>query len=223
MSDTLATLKNQTKRRIRQLRQTTGSGSDKEEDEGNVYGDNAIKDGLNAGRRQLVLSVRSAEAIWGVVESIFATALDTQQYKMDDAVLKVISVVYDVDSNGDRQSTSYEAINVKDRKGEERAIRGSMDNPSITNPKYRITNEGIMIMTSTDGTQTASKNILIEHVRELDQLSQDSDTSDLPDTLNDMTVEWAVHILTIDVRPDISQRAYSNFFQMAQVYNQRGF
>lgn len=222
MSYTLANIKNNVKRRIRQLRQTTGSGTTEEDDAGNMFGDSAIADAINSGRKEIMVILKNAE-LWGEAKGVFQTVLNTQEYVLDDACLKILAVMYDTTSLGVRQASTYECIDVKSRKGEERVTDDPMDQPSTTNPKYYLNNNAIKLLTSTDGTQVADKYMLVEFIRELDDLSDDSDTSDIPDTLNELVILWAIFVLCTHELPNLSAAAKQEFYSQAQIMNQRGY
>ena len=218
MSYTLTTLREKTKRRIRILRASSPTAT---EGEAGSFSNASIDDAINAGRKQVMVAVRNAE-LWGRTEAVFATVSDIQEYSLAGNVLRIDGVQYDVTSVGKRKATSYNAIDVRTRSGEERVIDDPMDTPSTTNPKYRITNRGVKLIVSTDGTVTASKYIRVEYLKELVDMTAVSATSGLTGTLDEMVVDWAVWVLCMFVIPAVAQKARQQFYEQALIMNNRG-
>lgn len=217
MSYTLLQLRNKVKRHVRLLRATTGASVEAES--GNDFADNAIDDAINAGRKQLVPVVNAEK--WLSSEATFVTVSNIQEYSLADSVIAILAVQYNVTSGGARQSSTVDAVDVKTRKGEEWAIGNGMDTPSATNPKYRVTNKGIKIITSTDGTQAASIYVRVEYLKEPTDLSSDDGTSDIPGTLDEIVVSWATYLLCRNFQPELSTLSYRDYLQQVNNLNRR--
>ena len=215
---TLQELRNKVKRRIRQLRGTTGSSVETED--GNLFTDNAIDDAINAGRKQLMISVRNAE-LWGKTKWTIETVTDTQEYSLDLSVISINGVFYNTDSDGERTGDTVEAIDIKDEEGEEWVLYDPFDQPSETNPKYRLTNQGIRLIVSTDGTVPDGKYVRIEAITELSDLTDPSDESGISETLDEMVVNWAVYVLCMYVLPNVAQAALNVFNYQTLNINRR--
>ncbi len=219
MAFTLKTLQEKVKRRIRVLRASSPGGT---EAEAGSFSNASITDAINAGRKQLMISVKNAEK-WGSQNAYFTTSANVQEYKLADTILRMDAVLYDVTSAGLRQADTVEAIDVVDRKGEEAAIADPMNAPSSTNPKFRITNKGVKIIVSTDGTVTASKYIKVEYLRDLTDIITGSQASGLPDSLDELVVNWAVWLLCMFPVPQVAVMAKQTFDQQVAIMNQRKF
>src|SRR4030042_5939807 len=218
MSYTLTELQNKVKRRLLQLRATTGATVESEV--GNLLSDNAINDAVNAGRKMLMVAVRNAE-LWGAAEAVFQTTSNIAEYSLAGTVLKILNVLWDVESSGIRNASTYMAVDVETRQGEERCIRDPMDAPSVTNPKFRVCNKGIRLIVSTDGTVTASKYILVEYIKELTDLTTGEDTTGLSGTLDEMVISWAIYELTRYALPAVAEEAKNTFYANALAMNRR--
>lgn len=205
---TLTTLQNKIKRRIRQIRATTDA--DTEAEAGYLVSNSAITDAINAARKKLMVVLINAE-LWGRAEATFQTSANKQEYALGEGVLRIDGVQYDVDSDGDRNSNTVDAVDVIDRKGEEACIKYPSNQPSATNPKYRVTNKGIRLIVSADGTVTASKYIRVEYLKELSDLSSGGDYSGLPGTLDEMAINYAIYLLCLHALPQVAQIAYDDF------------
>jgi hypothetical protein len=220
---TLAQLKNQVKRRFRQLRSTTDVATETEV--GNIASDSAIQDAINRGRKQLMLDVENAK-LWGSALWVLATSANTEIYKIgkdDEHVLSIDSVWYDVTSDGLYQTSTAEAHKLRNAQHEEFIREDPMDEPSITNPKYRFVNAGLKIMVSVDGTVVAGKYIRVEGIRELSDLTADSGDSNVSDTLDALCVDYAIHIICQHVLPELSQAALRSYYMNVNIMNKRGF
>ena len=208
---TLSQLRNKAKRRIRQYRSTTSVSTETEA--GNIASNSTIEDAINRGRKQLMLDVKNT-SLWGAAKWVFATALNTEVYKFakdEEHVLSVNAVYYDVDSDGDFQDgTTYEAHEME---SEEFARNDPMNTPSATNPLYRFTNAGLKLMVSTDGSMTASKNIKVEGIRELSDLTQATDNSDISDTLDELCLDYAIFIICQHLMPDLAMSSLKTYYQ----------
>lgn len=217
MSYTLTTLRNKIKRRIRVLSASSPAGTESEK---GSFSNSTIDDAINAGRKQIMIAVRNAE-LWGRTEAVFPTSVNVQEYSLAGNVLRVDGIQYDVTAAGKRQSDTYNAINVETRAGEERVIDDPMDIPSATNPKYRITNRGVRLIVSTDGTVTASKYIRVEYLKELADMTSTANTSGLTGTLDEMVIDYAIWVLCMYAMPNVAQLARQQFYEQALIMNKR--
>jgi hypothetical protein len=219
VSYTLEQLRNQVKRRVRQLAAT--SSSSVEVERGNFLSDNFVDDAINNGRKQIMISIRNAE-LWGNISATFETDADIQEYSLPQGTLKVKSVWYDTNADGSHKSTTYKCTDVKDANGEHRVINDPMDVPSSVNPKYRITNKGLRLIVS--ATHTVSNGVYIqsELLKELVDLTSVTDYSGLSDTLDDLVIDWACHIVTFHPIPNLSALALQEFSTKAKAINERG-
>jgi len=220
---TLAQLRNQVKRRIRQLRATTTVAAETEV--GNIGSDTAIMDAINRGRKQLIIDVENAK-MWGSALWVFTTSLNTEVYKLgkaDERVLTVEAVWYDVDSDGELQRGTAEGRELKSAEEEEFAREDPMDLPSITNPKWRFTNAGLRIIVSLDSTMTASKYIRVEGLKDLIDLTAATSNSDISDSLDALCVDYAIFILCQHVLPSLASVALKSYYMNVNTMNKRGF
>jgi len=216
---TLTELRNKVKRRVGQLRATTSSSTESEV--GNIFANNAIDDAINAGRKHIMVTILDAD-MWGRHEWLITTVLNTEEYSLDKHCLRVDGVVYDVTAvTGARNSNSYQAMDVKDLLGETSAIDDTYNAPSITNPKYRLTNKGLKIIVSTDGSVTAGKYILVEGIHDIIDLAEVDDDSDLPDVLDELVIEWAVYVVCQPVLPNLATIAQQNYYLKAKTLNEQ--
>jgi len=135
MANTLEDLQNEIKRRLRILKVTTDL--DTEAESGNFVSNNAINDAINAGRKQVMIAVKNAH-VWGWATKTITTAENVQDYIVDTDVLKVLGVMWDTTSAGVWQSATKKAIDIYDIHGESKVIEDPLDEPSTTNPKYRV-------------------------------------------------------------------------------------
>lgn len=214
---TLTQLRNKVKRRVGQLRATTSASTESEV--GNILAHNAIDDAINAGRKQIMITVLDAD-MWGRHNWLITTVLNTEEYSLDKHCLRVDGVIYDVTAGtGARNSNSYQALDVKDLVGEESAMVDPYNEPSITNPKYRLTNKGLKILVSTTGVVTADKYVLVEGIHDLTDLTAITDNSNIPDVLDELVVEWAVYVLYQYLLPNMAEIAYRNYYNKTNSLN----
>jgi hypothetical protein len=259
----------------------------------------AITDAINAGRRQLIVTVRDAET-WARSRTLFQTSSNVQEYDIGKTVLRILAALYDVaaaaspvgayddkvthgtgsvtvsglagltpsqwvggrihmvksgtyysalitandattltisigtdlpdctdnpailvtaPANTARQSTTVEMADLETAQKEEAVLRDPLDAPSITNPKYRMTNKKFRVITSTDGSVASGKWVQVEYLGELTDLSADGDSSDLPMTLDELVVDWAVYLMCVEPLPEIATIAVNEFYRKANVLN----
>ena len=215
---TLSTLRNKVKRRIRQIR---GTGASTEAESGYAHSDQAIDDAINVGRGQIVSSFAEAE-IWANQIGVFATVENIQDYALDTAIRIVLSILYDVTATtGLTTGASVLAVDIKTAAGEQMVIQDPMYTPSDTEPYFRLNNNGIRLITSTDGAQAASKSLRVDFIGDLDDLTSGGQSSYLTNELDNMVVEWALHILLETINVQQSAQARQSFYQKAQILNQR--
>jgi len=215
VSYTLTTLRDKVKRRIRVLRASSPTGT---EVEVGAFSNDTVDDAINAGRKQIMVVVRNAE-LWGKTEAVFVTVADVQEYSLGGNVLRIDGVQYNVDSDGDQNSNTYNAIDVETTKGENRVLNDPMDIPSATNPKYRITNRGIKLIVSTNGTVTVGVYIRVEYLKELIDMTAITDTSGLTGTLDELVIDWAIWVLCQFVMPQLAQMVREQFYNQAMLMN----
>lgn len=215
---TFEELQNDVKRALQLLRPVYDASSETEDQ--NIFGDQAIEDAINNARKQIPLVLDDAE-VWARQLCVFATVVNVQDYALDTDIVKVISVLYDVESTGIRNANTVEATEIIDQQDESAAIDDPLNAPSATNPKYRLSHKGIRIITSTDGTQTASKYVAVEFVGGMTALSGASDSSGVPQIINTLTTEWALYLLTRNWDKEFSEKRMAAFYQIVSTLNQR--
>lgn len=216
---TLTELQTMVKRRLRLLRATTGSGTEVEA--GNAYSDNAITDALNSGRSQIAMDVKGSE-LWTMrVGVIPGTTVNVMDYSLDHAIIDVLHAYWDTDSDGERNANTFEMKRVEDAAAEEAAIRDPMNQPTVTNPMYRLCNQGIRLIVSTDGTLTASKYVRVEYISDLTELSGGSDNSNISHALDELCIDWAIHMLTETYEKSVSQVAIQRYSERVNRMNER--
>jgi hypothetical protein len=209
---TLGDLRDAAKRRVRQLAAQTSVSVEIEEKV--TFSNHAIYDAINDARSKVARLVPSARQ-YVIRKKCFETDENVQEYAADCEIYEIISVWYDTESDGSWNNNTVLAYDVVSAEGEQMAIENPFDTPSAAKPKYRLTNRGLRLITSEDGTVVAGKYVTVEFVGEPDLLANSATCSGWSDTLNTMVVDVAIGILCAEILPELSQIAFASFAQMA--------
>lgn len=214
---TLSELMNQVKRRVRILVAENDGATEVEK--GTIHSDNAIKDAINAARNILPTFFQHAE-IWASQKQYFITSADEPDYTLDSEVFQIDSVYWDVSSSGKVTSSSVLADRIYTAEQEEAIIVDPMNEPSTSNPKYRLVDGSIRLIVSTDRTVPTGKYVLVEFLGTLSTLTNLTDNSGVSNAMDEITVEYAVYYLQSDVHPNVATLAMQNVMNLVARANE---
>jgi len=208
---TRAEIKNKIKRRLRILHATTGPSSETEE--GNIFSDDAINDAIQYAREKIVIDFEKYN-FWAEQSAYFSTEEDVVDYTLDSNVISIRAVYYDVNADGTLKSDSVKCTKLLTPDEEAFALDDPFLEPSTSDPLYRIVNKGLRILTATDFSMTPLKVIRIDYIGKLTGLTGDSSTSNLPDYLDELTIDLAVYWLEESHDKEVAQSAL-NIYMMS--------